>query len=87
MLYAIIKNVKYTIQLISERGERLNNRIKEYRKSKRVTQEELARAAEVTRQTIISLENGKYNASLQLAHKLAKFFGVAIEDLFIFDED
>ena len=46
MLYAIIKNVKYTIQLISERGERLNNRIKEYRKSKRVTQEELARAAE-----------------------------------------
>lgn len=65
----------------------MNNRIKEYRKSKRVTQEELARAAEVTRQTIISLENGKYNASLQLAHKLAKFFGVAIEDLFIFDED
>lgn len=87
MLYAIIKNVKYTIQLISERGEPLNNRIKEYRKSKGVTQEELARAAEVTRQTIISLENGKYNASLQLAHKLAKFFGVAIEDLFIFDED
>ena len=65
----------------------MNNRIKEYRKSKRVTQEELARAAEVTRQTIISLENGKYNASLQLAHKLANFFGVAIEDLFIFDED
>ena len=65
----------------------MNNRIKEYRKSKRVTQEELARAAEVTRQTIISLENGKYNASLQLAHKLAKFFGVAIDDLFIFDED
>lgn len=65
----------------------MNNRIKEYRKSKGVTQEELARAAEVTRQTIISLENGKYNASLQLAHKLAKFFGVAIEDLFIFDED
>ena len=65
----------------------MNNRIKEYRKSKRVTQEELARAAEVTRQTIISLENGKYNASLQLAQKLAKFFGVAIDDLFIFDED
>ena len=65
----------------------MNNRIKEYRKSKGVTQEELARAAEVTRQTIISLENGKYNASLQLAHKLAKFFGVAIDDLFIFDED
>lgn len=64
----------------------MNNRIKEYRKDKKVTQEELANAAEVTRQTIISLENGKYNASLQLAHKIAKFFGVTIEDIFIFDE-
>lgn len=63
----------------------MNNRIKEYRKIKKITQEELAAAAEVTRQTIISLENGKYNASLQLAHKLAKIFDVTIEDLFIFD--
>ena len=64
----------------------MNNRIKEYRKDKKVTQEELAITVEVTRQTIISLENGKYNASLQLAHKIAKFFGVTIEDIFIFDE-
>lgn len=64
----------------------MNNRIKEYRKDKKVTQEELANTVEVTRQTIISLENGKYNASLQLAHKIAKFFGVTIEDIFIFDE-
>ena len=64
----------------------MNNRIKEYRKDKKVTQEELANTVEVTRQTIISLENGKYNASLQLAHKIAKYFGVTIEDIFIFDE-
>ena len=53
----------------------------------RVTQNELADAVNVSRQTIISLENGKYNASLILAHKIAKYFGVAIEELFLFDEE
>jgi len=48
----------------------LNNRIKELRKENKVTQDELAGAVGVTRQTIISLENGKYNASLQLAHRI-----------------
>lgn len=62
-------------------------RIKEFRKENKVTQDDLARAVGVTRQTIISLENGKYNASLQLAHKLAKYFGVTIEELFIFEEN
>lgn len=61
--------------------------MKEFRKEFKVTQDDLAKAVGVTRQTIISLENGKYNASLQLAHKLAKYFGVTIEELFIFDED
>ena len=65
----------------------LENRIKELRKQNKITQDELARAVAVTRQTIISLENGKYNASLQLAHKLAKFFNVTIEELFIFDKE
>ena len=65
----------------------LNNRIKELRKQNKITQDELANAAKVTRQTIISLENGKYNASLQLAHRLAKFFNTTIEELFIFEED
>ncbi len=65
----------------------MNVRVKEFRKNNKVTQDDLAKAVGVTRQTIISLENGKYNASLQLAHKLAKYFGVTIEDLFIFDED
>lgn len=64
----------------------MENRIKELRKQNKITQDELAKAVRVTRQTVISLENGKYNASLQLAHKLAKYFGVSIEDIFIFDE-
>ena len=65
----------------------MENRIRELRKQNKITQEALAEALSVTRQTIISLENGKYNASLQLAHRLAKFFGVRIEDVFIFKEE
>ena len=63
----------------------MQTRIQELRKAKKVTQSELADAVNVTRQTIISLENGKYKASLILAHKLAQFFGVTIEEIFIFD--
>lgn len=62
-------------------------RIQELRKERKVTQNELADAVDVTRQTIISLENGRYKASLILAHKLAQFFDVTIEDLFIFNEE
>lgn len=65
----------------------MKTRIQELRKSGKVTQEELADALGVTRQTIISLENGKYNASLQLAHKIARFFNMTIEDIFLFDEE
>ena len=65
----------------------MKNRIQELRKERRITQYELADAVDVTRQTIISLENGKYNASLVLAHKLAQFFSVTIEEVFIFDEE
>lgn len=63
----------------------MQTRIAEYRKKRKVTQEELADAVDVTRQTIISLENGRYKASLVLAHKLAQFFGVTIEEMFLFD--
>ena len=52
----------------------MKNKIKEFRKIRNLTQEELAQAMEVTRQTIISLENGKYDASLKLAYKIASFF-------------
>ena len=63
----------------------MKTKIQEFRKERRITQSELADAVDVTRQTIISLENGKYNASLVLAHKIAQFFDVTIEDIFIFD--
>ena len=65
----------------------MESRIQEFRKKNRITQEELAAAVGVTRQTIISLENGKYNASLQLAHRIARFFGLRIEDIFLFEEE
>ena len=65
----------------------MQNRIKEYRKQQKITQGDLAKAVDVTRQTIISLENGKYDASLKLAHRIAKYFSVSIEELFIFEED
>ena len=65
----------------------MNNIIKELRKERRISQEELANAVQVTRQTIISLENGKYNASLLLAYEIARYFGKTIEEVFIFEEE
>lgn len=65
----------------------MKNRIKELRKEHRISQEELANAVHVTRQTIISLENGKYNASLILAHEIAVYFGKTIEEIFLFEEE
>lgn len=65
----------------------MKNRIKELRKEHRISQEELATAVNVTRQTIISLENGKYNASLILAHDIAVYFGKTIEEIFLFEKD
>ena len=65
----------------------MKTRIQELRKDQKVTQMELAEPVGVTRQTIISLENGRYKASLVLAHKIAQFFGVTIEDIFIFDQE
>lgn len=65
----------------------MRNRIQELRKEKRITQEELADICKVTRQTIISLENGRYNPSIFLAHKIAELFGLSIEQIFIFEEE
>jgi len=65
----------------------MKNRIQELRKEKRITQEELAEFCKVTRQTIISLENGRYNPSIFLAHKISKIFGLSIEQIFIFEEE
>ena len=65
----------------------MENRIAELRKARRISQAELAEAVAVTRQTIISLESGRYNASLLLAHKIAKYFELTIEDIFLFEEE
>ena len=65
----------------------MENRIAALRKERRISQAELAEAMAVTRQTIISLESGRYNASLLLAHKIARYFGLTIEDIFLFEEE
>ena len=65
----------------------MRNRIAGLREERRITQEELGLAVGVTRQTIISLEKGRYNASLLLAHKLARYSDTTIESLFLFDEE
>ena len=63
----------------------MKNRVREFRTNKELTQDELAYCVEVTEKTIKSIENGKYDVSLKLAHRLAKFFEVTIEELFLFD--
>ncbi|MEA5152631.1 MAG: helix-turn-helix transcriptional regulator [Oscillospiraceae bacterium] len=65
----------------------MKNRLEEIRKQQGVRQEELAAALEVSRQTIGSLENGRYNPSILLAFKLARYFDMSIEDIFIYEED
>ena len=61
--------------------------IQELRKANKISQAELADEMGVTRQTIISLEKGRYNASLELAFKIARYFGKTIEEVFLFEED
>ncbi|NJE79626.1 helix-turn-helix transcriptional regulator [Thermococcus sp. GR4] len=65
----------------------MKNRVRELREARGLTQEELAKALGVTRQTIIAIEKGKYDPSLKLAFKIARFFGVLIEDIFIYGDD
>ena len=64
----------------------MKTRIKELRKERKLSQEELAVAVGTTRQTITSIEVGKYTASLPLAYKIARYFGLRIEDVFDFSE-
>ena len=65
----------------------MKNRLEEIRKERGIKQEELAAALEVSRQTIGSLENGRYNPSIVLALKIARYFGMRIEDIFIYEEE
>lgn len=65
----------------------MTNRIAQLRKDRGLSQAQLAEALEITRQTVISLEGGRYNASLPLAHRIAVYFGLTIEEIFLFEED
>ena len=65
----------------------MKNRIEEIRKERGIRQEEFARSMGVSRQTISSLENGRYNPSIMLAYKIAKYFEMTIEEVFIFEEE
>ena len=65
----------------------MKNRIEEIRKSKGIRQEDFAKALCVSRQTISSLETGRYNPSINLAYKISKYFGMIIEEVFIFEEE
>ncbi len=65
----------------------MKNRLEELRKSRGIKQEDLASVLEVSRQTIGSLENGRYNPSLTLAYKIARYFDMTIEDIFIYEEE
>ncbi|MBF1717834.1 helix-turn-helix transcriptional regulator [Streptococcus salivarius] len=65
----------------------METKIQELRKANKISQAELADEMGVTRQTVISLEKGRYNASLELAFKIARYFGKTIEEVFIFEED
>lgn len=64
----------------------MKNRLEEIRKQQGIRQEKLAADLEVSRQTIGSLENGRYNPSIILAFKIARYFGMCIEEIFIYEE-
>ena len=64
----------------------MKNRLEELRKQRNIKQEELAAALEVSRQTIGSLENGRYNPSILLAFKIARYFNMSIEEIFVYEE-
>ena len=65
----------------------MKNRIEDIRKEKGIRQEDFAKAMGVSRQTISSLENGRYNPSIILAFKIARYFNMSIEEIFIYEEE
>ena len=65
----------------------MKNKIEIIRNEREILQDEMAKALGVSRQTISSLENGRYNPSIMLAYKIAKYFGMTIEDIFVFEEE
>ena len=80
-------NVKSTLQIAKEQEVIVKNRIESIRKERGIRQEDFAKYMGVSRQTISSLENGRYNPSIMLAYKISKYFGMTIEEVFIFEEE
>ena len=74
-------------ELSVRKEDDVKNHLEVLRKARGIKQEELAEAMEVSRQTIGSLENGRYNPSILLAFKLARYFNLSIEDIFIYEEE
>ena len=72
--------------MMGRTGDTMKSKIRELRKARKLSQEELAEAVGTTRQTITSIEVGKYTASLPLAYKIARFFGLTIEEVFDFSD-
>ena len=79
--------IKWKVNFTFKRSEGVKNKLEEIRKQRGIKQEELAAALEVSRQTIGSLENGRYNPSILLAFRIARFFSMSIEEIFIYEED
>lgn len=79
--------MKVKLALHFRKESTMKNRIPELRKQLGYTQQTMAEKLSVSRQTIISLENEKYNPSIMLAYQIAKLFGKTIEDVFIFEEE
>lgn len=84
MKVSCIIKVKLTLHFT---GDILKNRLEELRKSRSLRQDELGEALGVSRQTVISIEKGKYNPSILLAFKIANYFGMSIEEIFIYEGD
>ena len=82
-----IMKLRMESKLSVNRERYMKNRLEELRKQRGIKQEDLALALEVSRQTIGSLENGRYNPSIILAFKIARYFDMSIEDIFIYEEE
>ena len=84
---AVYHLLESKLDILIHLGGRMKNRLEEIRKQRGMKQEDLADALEVSRQTIGSLENGRYNPSILLAFKIARYFHMTIEDIFLYEED
>lgn len=85
---SIIRSEKESkLSVRSRKGYVVKNRLEELRKLRGIKQEDLATALEVSRQTVGSLENGRYNPSILLAFKIARYFQMSIEEIFIYEEE